>query len=164
MATIDEEVALLRRVPLFARVDQLKLKLLALASGRIVFESGNILFRQGDDGDAAYAIISGTAEILVEGPDGLIPINKSGPGEIIGELAIVCEVPRSATVRATSRLDTLCIGKQEFLQLLHDTPEIGIEVIKVLGFRLLSMTTEVTRLRRGLDGGQARSAEGPGVA
>lgn len=145
MATIDDEVALLRRIPMFARVAQLKLKMLALASGRVVFESGHVLFHQGDDGDAAYAIISGTAEILVESRNGLIPINRSGPGEIVGELAIVCEVPRTATVKATSRLDTLRIDKLQFLQLLHDSPEAAIEVIKVLGFRLAAITAEVSR-------------------
>lgn len=145
MATLEDEVMALRRIPFFARVDPLQLKILALASQRIVFESGQVIFRQGDDGDAAYVIITGTAEILVGGPTGLTLINHSKRNEVIGELAIVCEVPRTATVRALSRLDTLRIGKQEFLQLLHDSPEAATEVIKVLGFRLAALTAEMSR-------------------
>src|SRR3569832_1424692 len=70
--SLREEVDLLQRIPLFANVEASKLKLLAFTSERIAFETGQVLFRQGDTGDAAYIIIEGEAEVLVNGASGPI--------------------------------------------------------------------------------------------
>ena len=72
--TIDQEVELLRNIPLFAKVDPAKLKLLAFASERAVFAPGETLFHQGDPGDAAYIIMDGEAEVLINGPGGPIAV------------------------------------------------------------------------------------------
>ena len=69
---LKDEVGMLRRVPLFSGIEPTKLKLLAFTSDRVSYSAGQILFRQGDEGDAAYVILSGSADILVEsdsGPD-----------------------------------------------------------------------------------------------
>ncbi len=63
---LKDEVGMLRKVPLFAGVEPSKLKLLAFTSDRVSYSPGQILFHQGDEGDAAYVILSGTADILVE--------------------------------------------------------------------------------------------------
>ena len=63
---LNDEVGMLRRVPLFSGIAPAKLKLLAFTSDRVSYSAGQILFRQGDVGDAAYVILSGTAEILVD--------------------------------------------------------------------------------------------------
>ncbi|MGE0212842.1 MAG: cyclic nucleotide-binding domain-containing protein, partial [Parvibaculaceae bacterium] len=59
---LKDEVGLLKKVPLFAQMDPAKLKLLAFTSERMAFQPGQVLFRQGDQGDAAYVIISGDAD------------------------------------------------------------------------------------------------------
>ena len=145
--TIDQEVELLRKIPLFAKVDPAKLKLLAFASERTVFAAGETLFHQGDPGDAAYIIIEGEAQVLIKGPDGLIPVATVAKNDFVGEIAIICEVPRTATVRAVSALTTLRITKELFFRMLLDFPGIGIEVMRVLAHRL-ETTTE--RLRDAL--------------
>src|SRR5258707_2438719 len=66
--SLKEEVNLLQRIPLFANLEASKLKLLAFTSERIAFEAGQVLFRQGDVGDAAYIVIEGEAEVLVDAP------------------------------------------------------------------------------------------------
>ena len=134
--TIDEEVELLRKIPLFGKVDPAKLKLLAFASERTVFAAGESLFHQGDPGDAAYIIIDGEAEVLIKGPAGPIAVATVGKNDFVGEIAILCEVPRTATIRAKTALTTLRITKDLFLRMLMDFPAIGIEVMRVLAQRL----------------------------
>jgi CRP-like cAMP-binding protein len=145
--TIDQEVELLRNIPLFAKVDPAKLKLLAFASERAVFAPGETLFHQGDPGDAAYIIMEGEAEVLINGPSGPIAVATIGKNDFVGEIAILCDVPRTATIRSRTALTTLRITKDLFLRMLMDFPAIAIEVTRVLAQRLEN-TTE--RLRDAL--------------
>lgn len=147
---LKEEVEFLRRLPIFARVDPTRLKLLAFTSERLQFEPGQALFHQGDSGDSAYVVISGAADVLIaSGPDE-IKIAAVEPNSIVGEIAILCDVPRTATVRAVSRLDTLKINKENFRRLLKEFPEIGIEVMRVLASRLSSTTNDLIISRKEL--------------
>ncbi|EHS49321.1 putative transcriptional regulator, Crp/Fnr family [Rhizobium sp. PDO1-076] len=141
---LKDEVEMLRRVPIFSRIAPTKLKLLAFASDRISCREGQNLFHQGDAGDAAYVILSGTAEVVVDTPTGELKLADVENNAIVGEIAILCEVSRTATVRATSRLEVLRISKDNFLCLVHDFPEIAIEIMRVLAERLNHTTAELT--------------------
>ena len=68
--SLQEEVELLRNIPLFAKIEPSKLKLLAFTSERLTYSQDEILFSQGDDGDSAYIIIGGEADIVVNTPGG----------------------------------------------------------------------------------------------
>ena len=80
MATLSDEVDMLRRIPLFAAIDPGKLKLLAFASDRMIYRDGQPICRQGEVGDAAYVVVSGVADIVVEtdGPDGEARLTEFG--------------------------------------------------------------------------------------
>ena len=152
--SIKEEVDLLRRIPLFANVEPSKLKLLAFTSERIAFEAGHILFNQGDTGDAAYIVIEGEAEVLVNGPVGRIQVAVLGRNAIVGEIAILCDVPRTATIRARQRLVCLRISKELFLRLINEFPQIAVAVVRELAHRiemdnvkLQAALAEVAKLR-----------------
>jgi CRP-like cAMP-binding protein len=147
---LKEEVELLRRLPMFAQVDPTRLKLLAFTSNRLQFEPGQALFHQGDAGDAAYVVISGDADVLITSGTDEIKIAAVQRNSIVGEIAILCDVPRTATVRAVTRLDTLKINKENFRRLLREFPEVGIEVMRVLASRLNSTTAELIHSRRDL--------------
>lgn len=134
--SLREEVELLQRIPLFANVEASKLKLLAFTSERIAFESGQVLFRQGDAGDAAYIIIEGEAEVLVSGASGPIQVAVLGRNDIVGEIAILCDVPRTATIRALQRLVCLRISKDLFLRLINEFPQIAVAVVRELASRV----------------------------
>lgn len=141
---IKDEVAVLRRIPLFAHIDPVKLKLLAFTSERIAFEAGQTLFVQGVAGDAAYVIIDGSAEVLADSPSGPIQLAVMERTAIVGEVAILCDMPRTATVRAITRLDTLKIAKQQFLDLLNEFPELAVEIMRTLALRLVRTNNELT--------------------
>jgi CRP-like cAMP-binding protein len=144
---LKDEVDLLRKVPLFAQLEPAKLKLLAFTSTRMVFKPEQELFHQGDEGDAAYLILSGEADVVAETAFGEVPVATVGQNAIVGEIAILCDVPRTATVRAASRLETLKIEKEHFLRLVREFPDMGIEIMRELGNRLTKTTTELSQAR-----------------
>ena len=138
--SLSEEVELLRNIPLFANIEPSKLKLLAFTSERIAYSPGQILCKQGEIGDAAYIIIDGEAEILVDTPAGPMAVATVGRNDIVGEIAILCDVPRTATVKAKTKLETLVISKDLFFRLIMEFPQIGIEIMRELASRLEATT------------------------
>src|SRR4051812_30747300 len=129
MMMLKDEVQTLRQVPLFSRVAPAKLKLLAFASDRVSYRAGETLFFQGDPGDAAYVILAGKADVLNESPGGQIKVAELGFNTIVGEIAILCNTSRTATVKASMPLEALRIRKEDFLKLLADYPEMAIEIM-----------------------------------
>ena len=140
---LQEEVELLRNIPLFAKIELSKLKLLAFTSERLIYSQDEILFSQGDPGDAAYIIINGEADIVVNTPGGPLVIATLKQYEIVGEIAILCDVPRTATVRAKTELTTLRISKELFFNLTIEFPEIAVEIMRELAHRLEQTTTKL---------------------
>ena len=147
---LKDEVELLRRVPLFAGVAPSRLKLLAFTSDRVSYRPGDVLFKQGDPGDAAYVVLSGSADILVDAGADQIRVATIESNSIIGEIAILCDVARTATVKASAPLETLRIKKDQFIRLLAEFPEVAVEIMRVLADRLSRTTAELTEARREL--------------
>lgn len=148
--SLEQEVETLRRIPLFANIEPAKLKLLAFTSQRLTFKPGQVLCRQGDPGDAAYILLDGTAEVVLARGDGNeIVVAALDKDDIVGEIAIICDVPRTATVRAKTALTTLKITKDIFLRLMRDFPEIGLEVMRTLAHRLEHTTQQLIAARGG---------------
>lgn len=150
MSMLTTEVELLRRVPLFSSIDPSKLKLLAFTSDVVTYHAGQILFRGGDVGDAAYVIINGDAEVSVTTDRGEIPVARLHDGDFLGEIAILCDTPRTATVTAASELKALRIRKEPFFQLLKQFPEMAIEMTRLLAERLTRTTAELVEAQRKL--------------
>ncbi len=136
MNLLKEDIEVLREVPIFASVELSKLKLLAFASQRLAFDPGQILCREGDFGDTAYVIIQGSADVCVRAGDNEITVASLGRNDFVGDMAILCDTPRTATVRASSRCETLVIGKTQLLGLLRSFPDMSIAMMRVLAGRL----------------------------
>jgi CRP-like cAMP-binding protein len=143
--SLNEEVELLRQIPLFSNIEASKLKLLAFTSERVTYGPGQTLFQQGDMGDAAYIIMDGDAAILIDTPDGPLTVATMGRNAIIGEIAILCDVPRTATVRAESTLVTLRISKDLFFRLVNEFPQMAVEIMRELARRLEKTTAQLQK-------------------
>lgn len=141
--SLNEEVELLRNIPLFAKLEPSKLKLLAFTAERITYEPDQILFNQGDVGDAAYIIVEGAAKVLVDTPDGELEVAALGRNDFVGEIAILCDVPRTATVRASAKTITLRITKDLFFRLVAEFPEMSVEIMRELASRLEHTTQQL---------------------
>ena len=98
--TLDTEVSSLRQVPLFRGVEPSRLKLLAFTSERVHFEAGQQLFARGDAADAAYLLLEGSAEVSIDGPQGPFRLALLGANALVGEMGILADQPRPATVSA----------------------------------------------------------------
>jgi len=147
---LGQDVELLASIPFFAGLDRSKLKLLAFASERQKLEAGEVLFNQGDLGDAAFVTVEGNFDILVSTPEGPVKVASAASGDVIGELALLCDAPRTATLRAVDNVTVLQIAKDVFLQLVHDNAEIGANLTRVIAGRL-------EKMMRGFTGGGAPS-------
>ena len=134
--TLQEEVELLRNIPMFSNIEPSKLKLLAFTSERPTFGNGDLLFNEGDPGDSAYIIVDGTADVLIDTPSGAITVAQFGRNDIVGEIAILCDVPRTASVKATTKLETMVISKDLFFRLIMEFPQIAVAIMRELAERL----------------------------
>jgi CRP-like cAMP-binding protein len=142
--SIQTEVEQLRRIPLFAQIDTSKLKLIAFTSERLAFDAGAALFREGDPGDSAYLILKGKVDVRVGSPSGPVSVAELGENAFVGEMALLCDVPRTASVIAKEPLDTLRIKKDLFFQLLRDLPQMTLEIMRELAERLNNANKELS--------------------
>jgi signal transduction histidine kinase len=116
--TQSERAEGLRAVPLFAELQQEDLERLASGIDRIQLPAGALLFEEGDQGDHAYVIDEGDIEILKITDDREVLIARRGPGEVIGEMALIEVAPRMATARASTDSSLLSIPKEHLDELL----------------------------------------------
>ena len=154
--SLKQEFELLRRVPIFAEIEPARLKLLAFMSERVGFDPGKRLVQQGDPADAAYLIIDGHAEVILETPAGPVVVATIGANETVGEMGILGDVPRNATVRAKDRVIVLRISKEPFMRMVREFPSMAIAMMQELAERLASTNkqlstalAEVKQLREG---------------
>ncbi len=146
--SLAEEVELLKRIPLFANIDTSKLKLLAFTSERVRFPAGQVLCRQGEMGRAAFIIIDGEADVIVDAETGPLTVASVGRNDFVGEIAILCDVPRTATVQARTDVTALVIAKDQFFRMITEFPQMAIEIMRVLALRLERTTKEAARARQ----------------
>jgi CRP/FNR family transcriptional regulator, cyclic AMP receptor protein len=90
-----------------------------------------------------YIILEGEADILVDTSESAIKVASLGKNDIIGEIAILCNVPRTATILAHGDLETLRVSQDAFFHLVTQFPQVGIEVMSALASKL-HQTTRVT--------------------
>lgn len=147
--SLEQEVELIRQFPIFGKIQPAMQKLLCFSAERLAFDPGQVLFNVGESADAAYIVIEGSAEISVPTPAGPIVVNHVGRNEIVGEIAIFGDVPRTATVTALTRLETLKISKELFIKVIRENPDAAIELIRILAARLANTTHQLTRTRSG---------------
>jgi CRP-like cAMP-binding protein len=141
--TLDAEVQSLRQVPMFKAIDPSRLKLLAFTSERIHYRAGQHFFDQGDVADAAYVILDGRAEVLIDHDGDRVKVADLGRNALVGEMAILSDSARSATVVAAEPVSALRIDKSVFLELLSQFPQMSIAVMRELAVRLERTTAQL---------------------
>jgi len=153
--SIEEEVSALQNVPMLREIEPGKLKLLAFVSERMVFRPGEPLCEQGENGDAAFIILDGKADIVVSTDAGPRTVASVGKNDIVGEISIICDVPRTATVKAVEDMQVLRVAKDQFFKLMREFPDMAVEIMRVLAARLERTTRDLADVR-----GQLAAATG----
>jgi CRP-like cAMP-binding protein len=134
--TLEAEVQTLRQVPMFKDIDPARLKLLAFTSERVQFADRQRFFSQGDASDSAYVILEGRADVLLTTPTGEIKVAQLEGNALVGEMGILSDTPRSATIMASEPTTALRIDRRVFLELLAQFPQMSLAVMRELAKRL----------------------------
>lgn len=141
---MGSEAQILQSLPLFSELHPNRLKLLAFTAERKTYRAGEDLFRQGDDGDAAYVILKGVADVILESPGhGENVLFQLGQNQIVGELALLCDTPRTATIRAETDLTALKLNKEVFTELARQDANFSFQMTQDLSQRLINTTNEL---------------------
>jgi hypothetical protein len=111
MVARDEDLDLLRTVPVFDPLPLPALEQLASGLRPRHVPAGEVVYRQGEAGDGCFVIEHGSAEVIGDGR----PIATVGPGELVGEIALLRHVPRTATVRAVTEMDLRLLDADRFV-------------------------------------------------
>ncbi len=128
----NSKIELLKRVPLFAGCSKKELAHIAMVTDEIDFKSGKSLIREGELGREFFILVDGTAEISRKGK----AIDTAGPGDFFGEMALLADQPRNATVTTTSAVDALVVTARSFRDLIADNPLIALKVMRAVAERL----------------------------
>ena len=156
---LTTEAETLRKVPMFSRLELSKLKLLAFTSELCTYKEGEVLFEAGDAPDSAYVIMTGAVDILAETETGSVVEVVLGNNELFGELGVLTNAPRSATVRAREELVALRITDEMFIKLLAENPEVALDVMRQLSEKLVRSHEQFVALQmrlQKLESAQAR--------
>ena len=132
---LQREARLLRSVPFFEGLTQSALMLLAFTAERKVFAAEAVLMRQGDMGEYAYVIVEGTADVIIETVDDSSIIAARGRGDLIGELALICDAPRTATLKARDEVTALRISRDVFFEMLREHPQLNTNLLLIIARR-----------------------------
>jgi CRP-like cAMP-binding protein len=106
------------------------------------YQPGSTIFAEGTDGQAMYVILDGEVDLRVGGE----LMETAGPGDIIGEMALIDANPRSATATARSRCLLAAVDQARFLYLVQETPYFALHVMRLLAHRLRRMNREWSTL------------------
>ena len=128
----DAKIDLLKNVPLFAGCSKTELQRIASLADELDLGDGATLIREGERGREFIVIADGTVRVTRNGKQ----LRELGAGDFIGEIALVADVPRTATVTATSPVRLLVVTDRAFRGLLEQMPSIAKKVLQSLGERL----------------------------
>jgi CRP-like cAMP-binding protein len=127
-----DPVSALARVPLFRGIEAKHLERLARQFRDRTFSAGTEVTREGEPGVGFFVVADGTASVNVGGEEKA----TLGPGSAFGEMALIDEGPRSATVVATSTLDCLVLTPWDFKSFVEETPTVAWAMLRTLAGRL----------------------------
>jgi CRP/FNR family transcriptional regulator, cyclic AMP receptor protein len=128
----DAKLDLLKGVPLFARCTKKELAEIATIADEIDLAEGKVLTKEGGRGREFFVLVEGNAEVKRKRKK----IGTLGPGDFLGEIALVTKTPRTATVTTTSPVRALVVSEQNFRRLLERSPDVQIKVLEALAERL----------------------------
>lgn len=145
--SLDKAVEAMVMTPIFAGVDPKRLRLLAFMSESLTYRAGETLFEQGDEGDSAFVVIDGEAAVNVMIDGNKVEVAQIGAKQIFGEMAVLCDAPRTAAIVAKSDLSVLRIEREPFLKLLREFPEVSLKVMRFMARRLEATTNQLVQAR-----------------
>ncbi len=138
MAPKDPKLDLLHSIPLFAGLGSRELQRLGQLFDQVDVPAGKVLMRQGQTGGEMFVVVGG--RLTVE-RDGAI-IADRGPGDVVGEIALLSEGPRTATVTASEPCQLFVLGHREFHTLMNEQPAFRLQILDGLAKRIRALEVD----------------------
>ena len=133
--------AFIARVPLFAKCTAEEIAAIAAVAQEHSYAPAQIIVTQGTPGQAFYMVLSGRVEIIRDNSS----LGAFGPGDFFGEMSLLDQAPRSATIRAIEETTCIMLSSWDFKNLLEAHPSIAIKLLEVLSRRLRVADERLTR-------------------
>lgn len=128
----DAKADLLRSVPLFAECSKGELRKLASIADELDIREGTVLTREGRSAHEFFVLVKGTVRVTKDGKK----LADLGPGDWLGEIALLTKAPRTATATATSPLLTLVIVDRDFRRIVTEIPSIAMKMLSGVADRM----------------------------
>ena len=136
----------LRAVPLFQSLSDANLASLAKTVARRHAATGEVLCREGEPGDEMYVVLSGTVTLSKAVGDRETELGRLESGAYFGEMALIGDAPRSATIRAATDLDYLAIDRDTLMEVIAAFPTVALQILRGYNERLADTTERLARL------------------
>lgn len=146
--SLDSDIALLRRVPLFSDLPTEQIRLLAFSAIRLDLAADQVLFREGARANSGYVVSSGGLRLTV-GPRRK-PVANCEVGSLIGELALLIEMKRPATATAIVASQVLELDRKLILRMLSEFPQVAVKWREQMSDRLVATMSDLGRVRSAL--------------
>ncbi len=141
-----EAIELLTHVRVFETLGPRELAQVAAVTVPLRFDSGRVIFREGDQSDTCYVVRAGHARAIREHGDGrTLTLAHFGPGDIFGELAMFDDECRSATVETLDAVEAIAILGTDMRRLLREHPDLSLKLVISLGRRLREANERIAR-------------------
>lgn len=137
---------LLARVPIFEELSPEEIAWIAEATQLRTFGEGEHLFEIGEPGRSLYVLTAGTVQVLHPNRATSFQLARVGPGEFIGEMALLDDSPRSATALALCEVEALVLDKADFHKLVRAHPDVGIHLLSVMSRRMRRADEQISGL------------------
>ena len=132
----DERVERLRAIPLFMACSEKQLQFIATRVEELDFKAGKVLCQQGKSGGEFFIVLSGEAEVERDGK----VVDTIRTGDHFGEISLIDDGPRTATVTARTPLRCLVLSPRQFQDVLHQDAEIAVHILRDVTKRLRAST------------------------
>ena len=149
--SLDRDIALLSRIPLFTELGTEHLRLLAFSAVKTELNAEQILFREGTVAMSGYIVASGEVELSTGNGRDKEVVAKCEVGTLIGEMALFVETRRPATALAARHSEVLEINRGLVVRMLNEYPAVAVRLRSTLTQRLSATMNELGRVRRELN-------------
>ena len=140
--SVLERILLLREIPIFADLSPEDLELMANIAREEWYPQNTIVLQQGEEGNVMFVIVEGRLDVvrMVDGAEQVLA--QRGPGDFVGEMAVIESAPRLATLRTQTDVRVLAIDGETFKGILRERPDVSFAVLRNISRRLREMTTK----------------------
>ena len=143
---LDDDIRILSAVGLFQGFTQEQLRLLAFGAETTLLQADRKLYREDDEADSAYVVVSGRIALYREQNGERIPIGTAGPGAMLSELALIADTKRLTSASAAIDSEVIRLSRKMFRRILEEYPEVAVKLHERISEEFQTMIRRIEKL------------------